>query len=404
MDVEVYSSPVRINHKALLYSIIHDISDRVAANKALIESENRFRLLVETAPIAIFIATEGRFAYINQYAASLFGAESAEQLIDTPVLDRFHPDYHERIIERISILKEKKAVPLKEEVILRLDGSPVFAEVNAVPIQYKNEDSALVIARDITDRKASEQEIRKLNTELEQRVRDRTAELQNAVNELESFAYTVSHDLKSPLRAIDAYSRIILEDYPEAVEGDIKEMIGNIKNISRDMIALINKLLQYSTAARIDLYRESIDLNELFLTVFNEFAAAAPERDIKLIMETEIPVVKADKILLKQVISNVISNAIKFTKTIDKAVIKVGHTMDENEIVIHVNDNGIGFNMASSGNLFGIFQRLHSVDEYEGSGIGLATVQKIIQKHGGKTWILGKTGKGATFYFTLPLC
>lgn len=404
VDVEVYSSPIKINDKVLLYSIVHDISERVAANHALMESENRFRLLVESAPEVIFIQTEGKFAYINKFGVSLFGVESAEQIINTSVTDRFHPDCRDIVKERISILnQEKKAVPVNEEIFLKIDGTPVYVEVNAVPLHYNNKDGALVIARDITERKSAEQEIFKLNTELEQRVIDRTAELQKAVDELESFAYTVSHDLKSPLRAIDAYSRIIMEDYPDEIEGDIKEIIGNIKNISRDMIALINKLLQYSTAARLDIYRESIDLNELFLMIFHELADAVPERDIKLIMETEIPVVSADKILLKQVIYNIISNAIKFTKTMDAAVIKVGHTMDATEIVIHVNDNGIGFNMASSGKLFSIFQRLHSSDEYEGSGIGLATVQKIIEKHGGKTWILGKPDKGATIYFTLPV-
>ncbi len=403
VDVEVYSCPIEVKGKVLLYSIIHDISDRVAANRALSESEHRFRLLVESAPAAIFIQTEGEIAYINKFAASLFGAESAEQLMNTPVMDRVHPDYQDIIKERISILcQEKRPVPANEEIFLKIDGTPVFVEVNAVPIHYNQKDGALVIARDITERKAAEREIMKLNAELEQRVIERTAELQKSVDELEAFAYTVSHDLKSPLRAIDAYSRILVEDYPEIIDGEIKDMVGNIKNISRDMIALINKLLQYSTAARLELYEESVDLNEMFVKAYHELASASPERSIELKMETQIPTVKGDKILLKQVINNVISNAIKFTRTLDTAVIKVGHTVEENEIIVYVNDNGVGFSMASSDKLFGIFQRLHPADEYEGSGIGLATVQKIIHKHGGRTWILGKPEKGATIYFTLP--
>ncbi|MDF3002165.1 MAG: multi-sensor signal transduction histidine kinase [Bacillota bacterium] len=403
VNVEVHSSPVTLKEKTYLYSIIHNISDRVLANQALYESEQRFRLLVESAPEAIFIVSGGKFRYINEFAVSVFGAESAAQLLNTPVMDRYHPDYHEIIRERVKILlKEKKSMPPNEVIFLRLDGTSVYVEVSAVPIHYNHTVGSLVIARDITEQKIASQEILKLNTELEQRVEERTAELQKSVNELEAFAYTVSHDLKSPLRAIDAYSRILMEDYPEVIEGEIQDILGNIKNISRDMIALINKLLQYSTASRLGLYRETIDLHQLFQLTFNELTAATPERRIKLIMETQIPKIEGDKILLKQVVNNIISNAVKFTRNTDPAVIKVGHTIDANRITIYVNDNGAGFPMESSEKLFGIFQRLHSAEEYEGTGIGLATVQKIIKKHGGRVWILGKAGKGATIYFTLP--
>lgn len=404
VDVEVHSSPVTLKEKTYLYSIIHDISDRVLANQALYESEQRFRLLVESAPEAIFIVSEGKFRYINEFAVSLFGADSTEQLLNTSVMDRYHPDYHEIIRERVKILlKEKKSMPPNEVIFLRLDGTSVYVEVSAVPIHYNHTAGSLVIARDITEQKIASQEILKLNTELEQRVEERTAELQKSVNELEAFAYTVSHDLKSPLRAIDAYSRIIMEDYPEVIEGEIQDILGNIKNISRDMIALINKLLQYSTASRLGLYREIVDLHQLFQLTFNELTAATtPQRRIKLIMETQIPEVEGDKILLKQAVNNIISNAVKFTRNTNPAVIKVGHTSEANRITIYVNDNGAGFPMESSEKLFGIFQRLHSAEEFEGTGIGLATVEKIIKKHGGRVWILGKAGKGATIYFTLP--
>lgn len=278
---------------------------------------------------------------------------------------------------------------------------PVILEASFNPI-YRN-SAVAVFCRNITQRKLAEQEILKLNTELEQRVIERTAELQTAVRELESFAYTVSHDLKSPLRAIDAYSRILLEDYPQQMQGEIGEIAGYIKNISRDMLALINKLLQYSTASSRDINKESVDLNELINMIFHELAYAYPERRIELIVQTEIPPVMADKILMKELIYNVISNAIKFTKTRESAVIRVEYTIDQGEIIISVNDNGVGFSMEVSGKLFGMFQRLHTVEEFEGSGIGLATIQRIVQKHGGRTWILGKPDKGATLYFTLPM-
>lgn len=275
-----------------------------------------------------------------------------------------------------------------------------YDSVNAFMI---SENRVGVIFENTTQRKLAEQEILKLNAEMEQRVAERTAELQTAVKELESFAYTVSHDLKSPLRAIGAYGRIMLEDYPEQMKGEMGEIAGHIVDISRDMIALINKLLQYSTAARLDLYKERTDLNEMFNLIFQELASAIPERKIDLVMESKLPPVNADKVLLKQVIYNVISNAIKFTKLREHAVIRVGHRVEGEEAIFFISDNGAGFDADSAGKLFGIFQRLHSPEEFEGTGIGLATVRKIIQKHGGRTWITGKPDQGATVYFTLPL-
>lgn len=277
--------------------------------------------------------------------------------------------------------------------------SNIYYLINA----FKIDDNQFGIVFDnITNYKLAIKEVRKLNEGLEQRVADRTLELQSAVSHLEAFTYTVSHDLKSPLRAVDGYSRIVLEDYGHQLESDAVQMLNSIRTICREMIEMINLLLQYSATSRSVPDREEINTEDMFLTVFNEIKTIYPHRNMELIIETGLPHVKVDKILIRQVINNILSNAAKFTKDREFTYIKVGSTLTEKEYVFYVKDNGVGFDMKYSSKLFGIFQRLHTGDEFEGSGIGLVTIKKIIEKHGGKTWIEGEKGIGATVYFTLP--
>jgi PAS domain S-box-containing protein len=260
-----------------------------------------------------------------------------------------------------------------------------------------------VFIRDITAKKKAEHKLRKVNRDLEHVVEERTIELMSAVSELEAFAYTVSHDLKSPLRAIDGYSKIIIEDYGETLEKEALSMINNISDISRDRIKLIDRVLHYSTTYKAAVHKEIFDIREIFANVFCELKTACPERIIEFNVEVSIPLVKADKILIQQAVSNVLGNAVKFTKNKGVAVINVGYFKEENEHVFSVEDNGAGFDMEYSGKLFSMFQRLHTKEEFEGSGIGLATVKKIIQKHGGRVWIEGKKNVGTKIYFTLPV-
>lgn len=278
------------------------------------------------------------------------------------------------------------------------DGSAFFL-VNAFKI---NDRQVGVVFENITNYKLAIKEVRKLNEDLEERVRERTHELQTAVSQLESFTYTVSHDLKSPLRAVNSYIKIIMEDYGRSLDNDIAEMLISVWNITRNSVEMINKLLVFSTASRAELNLEEVNFEEKFQACFNELEAAYPERTVELIIETGLPVVMADKVLMAQVINNILSNAIKFTKACEHARIKVGSTLTENEYIFYVKDNGVGFDMKYSAKLYGIFQRLHTNDEFEGSGIGLVTVKRIIEKHGGRTWIKGEPGTGTTIYFTIP--
>lgn len=259
-----------------------------------------------------------------------------------------------------------------------------------------------LVIDNITEYKLAIKKVRSLNENLEMRVEERTNELKDAVKELEDFAHTVSHDLKAPLRAVDGYSRIIIEDFGGKMDREANQMLLSIRGICRDMIEMINKLLEYSITSRSTLNLEEINTDEMIRSIFAEIRLTCPERKIDLKIETGLPRVKADKTLFRQVIYNVLSNAVKFTKNREVALIAVGSTITENEYVFYVKDNGVGFNMSYANKLFGIFQRLHTSEEYEGSGIGLVTIKKIIEKHGGKVWIEGKLDEGTSIYFTLP--
>lgn len=268
---------------------------------------------------------------------------------------------------------------------------------------FKISDNQIgVVFNNITEYKQAIKEITILKDELEQHVAERTEELQSVVNELEAFTYTVSHDLKSPLRAVDGYSRILLEDFESKLGAEGSEIISNIRLICADMIEMISKLLKYSTTSNADIVKEEINIEEKFKSIYKELISANPDRDITLTIETGLPQVFADKVMISQAIYNILSNAVKFTQNKEKTLITIDCAITGDEYVFYVKDNGAGFDMNSSGKLFRIFQRLHTNDEFEGSGIGLVTVKKIIQRHGGRVWIEGKIDIGATVYFTLP--
>jgi two-component system, sensor histidine kinase and response regulator len=232
------------------------------------------------------------------------------------------------------------------------------------------------------------------------KIRRQAKELEKSYKELDSFCYTVAHDLKAPLLSIQKLSEYLVQDFYDKLGEEGNELVGHIQNKSSEIVLLVNRLLEFARFSDMSLKIEPIDLNELFHEVFEELMRLSPNRKIQFAVE-KIPLVSADRIMIRQLIANVLSNAIKYTRKKENAVISVGSEYDGNMVTVFVRDNGAGFDMRYSEKLFKVFQRLHSQNEFEGTGAGLAIAQRIIQRHGGSVWMTGEMEKGATFYFRL---
>lgn len=299
---------------------------------------------------------------------------------------------------------------------------------------YKNEagdvQGIFAAARDVTEIRRVEQELQAAHDKLDLRVKERTSELQKmnealqleikermemerliefrtqllelTNKELESFSYSVSHDLRAPLRAIDGYSRMILRDQSDRLTDDAKRKFDLIRNNAQMMGKLIDDLLAFSRLGRMELNMSRLDMEGLVNDVWMEIQIINPERKIDF-KANHVPPGLGDRTLIKQVYSNLLSNAVKYTKNKSKAFIETGGSQNKNENIYYIKDNGVGFDMEYYDKLFGVFQRLHSADDYEGTGVGLAIVQRIIHRHGGRVWAESKVDEGATFYFSLPV-
>ncbi len=373
-----------------------ELAQRRRAEDALRSSEARYRLLVEQSPLGIAILDHRGFIdQVNPAACEMLGYPS-EELIGRDPLTIMDSTDHAQAREDVSPLRAGETLRI-ELTMIRKDGTrlPVMGSTRQMPdgrYQY--------IFQDISERKQAEQDVRALNEQLDKRVRERTAELETANKELESFSYSVSHDLRAPLRAINGFSNLLISDYAEKLSGEALMYLDKVKENANKMALLIDDLLTFSRLSRNPLKKRRVDLRGLVVQVIEELRAEAGEREIKWQIG-DLPPCQADPALLKQVYTNLIGNALKYTRPRPAPVIEIGSRHLRGQTVYFVRDNGVGFDMRYAGNLFGVFQRLHSEAEFEGTGIGLAIVQRIVNRHGGKIWTEAEVDQGATFYFTL---
>ena len=397
-----------------------DITARRRAEEQLARSEERYRSLVRATTQIVWITEPNGEVTQDVPQWREFTAQSCGEVKGSGWLDALHPDDHERTRELWGHSVKTRSFYRNECRVRRHDGEYRWMDVNGVPV-FDTQGGIrewIGACADITERVRAEEEVRQLNQTLEKRVAERTAELQAANGELEAFAYSVSHDLRAPLRAMDGFSRILLEEQAAQQDEETQRYLRIVRDNALQMGKLIDGLLSFSRLGRQALNRQTVSSGALVQQALVDLAPELQGRQVEIGVG-EMAACNGDPLLLKQVFFNLLSNAFKYTRKCSTGRIEVGcfpfsdleryaskeqapGDVPADTVVFYVRDNGAGFDMRYARKLFGVFQRLHRAEEYEGTGVGLAIVLRIVSRHGGRVWAEGALNQGATFYFTIP--
>jgi len=357
-------------------------------------------LIDNTSAVIYMRDLDGRYALVNREYERLFGVRR-ENIVGRTDHDLFPPEIADDFRANDLAAVARGSPVSMEEVAPGDDGPHTYITVKFPLLDDEGRPYAVCgISTDITKRKRAEEEVRRLNAGLEERVRQRTAELEASTRELDAFAYSVSHDLRAPLRSLGGFSQLLLDDYGDKLDGDGKDYLNRLQTNVARMGQMIDDLLDLSRATRVELHRQPVDLSELAAGIVAELRSADPGRQVDVTVADGLTG-SGDSRLLRLMLHNLLANAWKFTGKQPTPRIEVGSARDGAGEVFYVRDNGAGFSMRYADKLFDPFQRLHPSAEYEGSGLGLAIVQRILGRHGGRVWADSEPDRGATFYFTL---
>jgi len=389
-----------------ILSITRDITENRLSENALKENE---RLLQESQNIArlgsfVWDLSTGLWRS-SRILDEIFGIDDSFTRSFEGWSNIVHPDWREIMINYVTdeVLGKYQKFDKEYQIIRPVDSQKRWVHGISELEFDKNGNPVKLIGTisDITARRQIEEDISKLNVSLEERVNERTSQLEDANRELQAFAYSVSHDLRTPLRAIEGFSRFIDENYRAKLDAEGQRIMGFIISNTQKMDKLITDILSLSRITGSEHKLSKVDMTRMVKSMFNEVASPETQKKLTFVVE-ELPPANADAVYLKQVWINLISNAVKFSSGSKKPEIVIGGYTERTNNIYYIKDNGVGFNQEYAHKLFGVFQRLHQADEFEGSGVGLAIVQRIIHRHGGKVWAEGKEGKGAIFYFSIP--